>query len=116
MVSIRSTAAEAASPAARVRRRCAVAILVAACAAPGAVSTPHRRRQRGRHAAPPRRRAASRRQRAPRRRPDCGTDPVELNAYFETGFDLPFKLVRGVHQAVPERHLGHQARTSSRTS
>ena len=24
--------------------------------------------------------------------PDCATDPVELNAYFETGFDLPFRL------------------------
>ncbi len=24
--------------------------------------------------------------------PDCGTEPVELNAYFETGFDLPFDL------------------------
>jgi raffinose/stachyose/melibiose transport system substrate-binding protein len=24
--------------------------------------------------------------------PDCGTEPVELNAYFETGFDLPFEL------------------------
>jgi raffinose/stachyose/melibiose transport system substrate-binding protein len=24
--------------------------------------------------------------------PDCGTDPVTLNAYFETGFDLPFRL------------------------
>ena len=24
--------------------------------------------------------------------PNCGTDPVTLNAYFETGFDLPFKL------------------------
>jgi raffinose/stachyose/melibiose transport system substrate-binding protein len=24
--------------------------------------------------------------------PNCGTDPVVLNAYFETGFDLPFKL------------------------
>jgi raffinose/stachyose/melibiose transport system substrate-binding protein len=24
--------------------------------------------------------------------PDCGTDPVTLNAYFETGFDLPFQL------------------------
>src|SRR5438552_11107472 len=22
----------------------------------------------------------------------CGTSPVKLNAYFETGFDLPFKL------------------------
>jgi raffinose/stachyose/melibiose transport system substrate-binding protein len=24
--------------------------------------------------------------------PTCGTDPVVLNAYFETGFDLPFRL------------------------
>jgi len=24
--------------------------------------------------------------------PNCGTSPVTLNAYFETGFDLPFKL------------------------
>src|SRR5579859_6906841 len=24
--------------------------------------------------------------------PTCGTQPVVLNAYFETGFDLPFKL------------------------
>ena len=31
--------------------------------------------------------------------PSCGTDPVTLNAYFETGFDIPF--------ALPERDLGH---------
>jgi len=24
--------------------------------------------------------------------PSCGTNPVVLNAYFETGFDIPFKL------------------------
>lgn len=24
--------------------------------------------------------------------PTCGSEPVELNAYFETGFDLPFEL------------------------
>lgn len=24
--------------------------------------------------------------------PGCGTDPIVLNAYFETGFDIPFKL------------------------
>ena len=24
--------------------------------------------------------------------PTCGTDPVKLTAYFETGFDIPFKL------------------------
>ena len=73
-------------------------VLVAACAAPGAVSTPSA--------------AASATQAAPSSTaaggsasaggspsasaaaagPDCGTDPVKLNAYFETGFDLPFKL------------------------
>ena len=70
-------------------------ILVAACAAPGAVSTPSRRgehRAAAAAAAAPRL-AASHRRRAPRPPgPNCGTDPVELNAYFETGFDLPFKL------------------------
>ena len=39
--------------------------------------------------------------------PNCGTEPVELLAYFETGFDLPTKLSDGVHQAVPERDLEH---------
>ena len=24
--------------------------------------------------------------------PDCGTEPVTLRAYFETGFDIPFRL------------------------
>ncbi|MCC6613801.1 MAG: carbohydrate ABC transporter substrate-binding protein [Anaerolineae bacterium] len=24
--------------------------------------------------------------------PDCGTEPITLNAYFETGFDIPFAL------------------------
>jgi raffinose/stachyose/melibiose transport system substrate-binding protein len=24
--------------------------------------------------------------------PDCGTEPITLNAYFETGFDIPFRL------------------------
>ena len=77
------------------------------------VRAPHRRRsRRGDPASPPaRRRAAAtpspsavdgrpigqrrvgeRRPRARPRRPDCGTDPVVLNAYFETGFDIPFKL------------------------
>ena len=28
----------------------------------------------------------------PAEAPTCGTGPVVLNAYFETGFDLPFKL------------------------
>lgn len=28
----------------------------------------------------------------PAQAPTCGTEPVELRAYFETGFDLPFEL------------------------
>ena len=83
-------------------RRCPEAALAAspsrsswsaACAAPGAVSTPSPPRR----AAPSRRPSAAGSSAAPsesagRGGPDCGTDPVELNAYFETGFDLPFKL------------------------
>jgi len=59
------------------------AILVAACAPPGAVSTPSA-------AAPASSSAPS--ASAAAVGPTCGTDPVKLNAYFETGFDLPFKL------------------------
>ena len=90
-------------------------VLVAACAAPGAVSTPSA--------------AASATQAAPSSTaaggsasaggspsasaaaagPDCGTDPVKLNAYFETGFDLPFKLSEEFTKQYPERDLGHQA-------
>ena len=59
--------------------------------APGTVAT-HRRGERdgrrARPAAPARRHRGS----ATATGPTCGTDPVELNAYFETGFDLPFKL------------------------
>jgi raffinose/stachyose/melibiose transport system substrate-binding protein len=53
------------------------AIFLASCAAPGAVSTST--------ASVP---AAS----ANTAGPSCGTSPVVMNAYFETGFDLPFKL------------------------
>jgi len=64
-------------------------ILVAACAAPGTVSTPS-------PAAPSAPSAsgieASSAPSAVVAGPNCGTDPVKLNAYFETGFDLPFKL------------------------
>jgi len=69
-------------------------VLVAACAAPGAVSTPT--------PAPTPTAAASAGgspssaapsgSAAAASGPNCGTDPVELNAYFESGFDLPFKL------------------------
>ena len=56
---------------------------VAACAPPGAVSTPSAAATAGGTAPAGTAVAAG---------PTCGTDPVKLNAYFETGFDLPFKL------------------------
>lgn len=31
----------------------------------------------------------------------CGTDPVVLNAYFETGFDIPFKLAEEFTKQYP---------------
>lgn len=33
--------------------------------------------------------------------PTCGTQPVILNAYFETGFDLPFKLSEAFTKQYP---------------
>lgn len=33
--------------------------------------------------------------------PDCGTEPVTLNAYFETGFDIPFKLAEEFTKQFP---------------
>ena len=68
-----------------------IAMLVAGCAAPGEESTP------APPSSPPATVAPSEGSAAPSASaaaagPDCGTDPVELNAYFETGFDLPFKL------------------------
>jgi len=73
-------------------------MLIAACAPPGAVSTPSAAVSAS-PAAPSSQAApsstaagASPSTSAAASGPDCGTDPVKLNAYFETGFDLPFKL------------------------
>jgi raffinose/stachyose/melibiose transport system substrate-binding protein len=33
--------------------------------------------------------------------PSCGTEPVKLNAYFETGFDIPFKLAEEFTKQYP---------------
>jgi len=33
--------------------------------------------------------------------PNCGTEPVVLNAYFETGFDIPFKLAEEFTKQYP---------------
>lgn len=68
---------------------CALA-LVAGCAAPGAAESP----TAATSPEPPASAAASA-SAAPSEvagAPDCGTDDVVLNAYFETGFDLPFQL------------------------
>lgn len=65
------------------------AILVAACAPPGAVTTPS---PGASTATPGSTTSGSPSGTAGAAGPDCGTDPVALNAYFETGFDLPFKL------------------------
>ena len=71
-----------------------IASLVAACAAPGAV-TPSPGATTAPTAAPSE--TAAQPTAAPTPSPTpalpgCGTDPVVLNAYFETGFDLPFRL------------------------
>ncbi len=33
--------------------------------------------------------------------PNCGTEPVVMNAYFETGFDIPFKLAEEFTKQYP---------------
>lgn len=33
--------------------------------------------------------------------PSCGTDPITLNAYFETGFDIPFRLAEEFSAQYP---------------
>jgi raffinose/stachyose/melibiose transport system substrate-binding protein len=66
----------------------AAAMLIAGCAPPGAVSTSPPASTSlasgGEATATPTGSTAT--------TPSCGSDPVTLNAYFETGFDLPFKL------------------------
>ena len=90
MVSSDFARSRAASMAARLAVTLLVMSVVAACASPGAV-TPSPTPVATESAKAP---SAS----APEptaseaTTPDCGTDPITLNAYFETGFDIPFKL------------------------
>jgi len=84
MVSIGSPRDPALIPSGRVAALAFAAFLVAACATPGAVATPTPSPTTGATPAPSSTEVAA--------GPTCGTDPVVLNAYFETGFDLPFKL------------------------
>ena len=64
-------------------------ILVGACAPPGAVTTPS---PSVTTSTAPATSAAGGGSPSAAAGPTCGTEPVKLNAYFETGFDLPFKL------------------------
>ena len=82
--------AKALLPGSRIAVVCLVAILVAACASPGAVSSP----SAAATASSATSAAASSEPSSSGAAagPNCGTQPVKLNAYFETGFDLPFKL------------------------
>ncbi len=95
MASVHFKRAWSTLPAARFAAIAFATILVTACAAPGTVSSPSSAPSAaaptiapsasvGSSAAP----SAS----AVAAGPTCGTAPVVLNAYFETGFDLPFKL------------------------
>jgi raffinose/stachyose/melibiose transport system substrate-binding protein len=69
-------------------------ILVVACAGPGQVTTPAPSSAGPAPSSPAAAASASGQPAgsAVAAGPNCGTDAVKLNAYFETGFDLPFKL------------------------
>ena len=95
MISIGIGRAGAALPGGRLAALAVASMMVAACAAPGAVATPSPAATAAPTAAAPS--ASSAATRSPSATavaagPSCGTDPVVLNAYFETGFDIPFKL------------------------
>ena len=96
MISIQTGRAGAALSGGRLAALAVACIMVAACAAPGAVATPSPAATAAPTAAAPsassEASAAAPSASAVAAGPSCGTDPVELNAYFETGFDLPFKL------------------------
>jgi raffinose/stachyose/melibiose transport system substrate-binding protein len=74
---------------ARLATAAIAALLVTACASPGTQSTPTPAAS-ATAATPSESTAPS--ASAVAAAPTCGTGPVVLNAYFETGFDLPFKL------------------------
>jgi len=71
-------------------------MLVAACASPGAVSSPSAAATQAAAASSAAPAASTSNTAASASAaaagPTCGTETVKLNAYFESGFDLPFKL------------------------
>ena len=90
MVSSDFVRSRAAAMAARLAVIMLVMSVVAACASPGAVSPSPTPVATASAEAP----SASAAEPSPSEAatPSCGTDPITLNAYFETGFDIPFKL------------------------
>src|SRR4051812_14648820 len=85
----------------RIAALATTAIVFAACAAPGSSTAPSASAAATTAASAAASATAAASAAAPSSEPSasaaaagptCGTDPVELNAYFETGFDLPFKL------------------------
>jgi raffinose/stachyose/melibiose transport system substrate-binding protein len=67
-------------------------LILTACASPGAVTPAPTTAAGPSVAAPSESGAGPSESAAVAAGPNCGTGPVKLNAYFETGFDLPFKL------------------------
>ena len=92
MVSIDFTRSRATSWAARLAVVGLVASFVAACASPGAVTPSPTVAPPASAEAPSASVAESPSASAAAAGPSCGTDPVVVSAYFETGFDIPFKL------------------------
>jgi raffinose/stachyose/melibiose transport system substrate-binding protein len=93
MVSIDFTHSRATAWGARLAVVALVASFVAACASPGAAPTPSPTVAASPSAEAPSASAAeSPSASAAAEGPSCGTDPVVMSAYFETGFDIPFKL------------------------
>jgi raffinose/stachyose/melibiose transport system substrate-binding protein len=92
MVSTDFTRSRATSWAARLAVVTLVTSVAAACASPGAVTPSPTAVATASAEAPSASIAESPSASAAAAGPNCGSDPVTLNAYFETGFDIPFKL------------------------
>ena len=93
MITDRFERTRAGRPLLRIAAITVATLMVAACAAPGAVSSPSPVASAAAPSTAPSAGAASDAPSASAAAgPTCGTEPVTLNAYFETGFDLPFKL------------------------
>jgi raffinose/stachyose/melibiose transport system substrate-binding protein len=90
MVTSNFTSSRAASMAARLAAALLVMSVVVACASPGAVTPSPTPVATATAEAPSA--SAPEPTASEATTPSCGTDPTTLNAYFETGFDIPFKL------------------------